>query len=170
MHPQRHWSQRIAVPCCLWTSAWLFVCSAASLATEDWWWLPLVPLALCLLSLCVVGRPSVYAKPMAIVWPIASIGIVAWEIVDEASIWPGALVAGLVLAAAVFGISASGRAFWRFMLDSRIELRKVVWPTRQETFQMTAVVFGFLAVAGLFFWVLDLFLAWATKMLTGQGG
>ncbi|MFO1400716.1 MAG: preprotein translocase subunit SecE [Steroidobacteraceae bacterium] len=81
-----------------------------------------------------------------------------------------ALVAGLVLAAAVFGISASGRAFWRFMLDSRIELRKVVWPTRQETFQMTAVVFGFLAVAGLFFWVLDLFLAWATKMLTGQGG
>ena len=80
------------------------------------------------------------------------------------------LVAGLVLAAAVFGASASGRAFWRFVLDSRIELRKVVWPARQETFQMTAVVFGFLAVAGLFFWLLDLFLAWATKMLTGQGG
>jgi preprotein translocase subunit SecE len=80
------------------------------------------------------------------------------------------LVAGLVLAAAVFGVSASGRAFWRFVLDSRIELRKVVWPTRQETFQMTAVVFGFLAVAGLFFWVLDLFLAWATRLLTGQGG
>ena len=81
-----------------------------------------------------------------------------------------ALVAGLVLAAAVFGISTSGRAFWRFVLDSRIELRKVVWPARQETFQMTAVVFGFLAVAGLFFWLLALFLAWATKMLTGQGG
>jgi preprotein translocase subunit SecE len=80
------------------------------------------------------------------------------------------LVAGLVLAAAVFGASASGRAFWRFVLDSRIELRKIVWPVRQETLQMTAVVFGFLAVAGLFFWLLDLFLAWATKMLTGQGG
>jgi preprotein translocase subunit SecE len=80
-----------------------------------------------------------------------------------------ALVAGLALAAAVFGVSATGRAFWRFVLDSRIELRKVVWPTRQETLQMTAVVFGFLAVAGVFFWLLDLFLAWATKMLTGQG-
>jgi preprotein translocase subunit SecE len=79
------------------------------------------------------------------------------------------LVAGLVLAAAVFGLAPSGRAFWRFVLDSRIELRKVVWPTRQETLQMTAVVFGFLGVAGLFFWVLDLFLAWATKLLTGQG-
>jgi len=79
------------------------------------------------------------------------------------------LIAGLVLAAAVFGFSASGQAFWRFVLDSRIELRKVVWPTRQETLTMTAVVFGFLGVAGLFFWVLDLFLAWATKLLTGQG-
>ena len=79
------------------------------------------------------------------------------------------LVVGLALAAAVFGLSASGRAFWRFVLDSRIELRKVVWPTRQETLTMTAVVFGFLGVAGVFFWVLDLFLAWATKLLTGQG-
>jgi len=79
------------------------------------------------------------------------------------------LVVGLALAAAVFGLSASGRGFWRFVLDSRIELRKVVWPTRQETLTMTAVVFGFLAVAGVFFWVLDLFLAWATKLLTGQG-
>jgi preprotein translocase subunit SecE len=82
--------------------------------------------------------------------------------------WLG-LVVGLALAAAVFGLSPSGRAFWRFVLDSRIELRKVVWPTRQETLTMTAVVFGFLAVAGVFFWVLDLFLAWATKLLTGQG-
>jgi preprotein translocase subunit SecE len=80
-----------------------------------------------------------------------------------------ALVVGLVLAAAVYGLSASGRSFWRFVLDSRIELRKVVWPTRQETLTMTAVVFVFLGVAGLFFWVLDLFLAWATKLLTGQG-
>ncbi|MCC6718441.1 MAG: preprotein translocase subunit SecE [Acetobacteraceae bacterium] len=82
--------------------------------------------------------------------------------------WLG-LIVGLVLAAAAFGISPTGRGFWRFVLDSRIELRKVVWPVRQETLTMTAVVFGFLGVAGLFFWVLDLFLAWATKLLTGQG-
>jgi preprotein translocase subunit SecE len=56
------------------------------------------------------------------------------------------------------------------MLDSRIELRKIVWPSRQETGMTTLVVFGFVIVAGLFFWVLDLVLAWATRALTGQGG
>jgi len=81
-----------------------------------------------------------------------------------------AMVGGLVLGIAVFGWSSQGRTFWQFVLDSRIELRKVVWPTRPETFQTTAVVFVFVVLAGCFFWVLDLFLAWATKLLTGQGG
>jgi preprotein translocase subunit SecE len=55
------------------------------------------------------------------------------------------------------------------MMDSRIELRKVVWPSRQETMQTTIMVFVFIAIAGLFFWLLDFVLAWATKLLTGQG-
>jgi preprotein translocase subunit SecE len=52
---------------------------------------------------------------------------------------------------------------------ARVELRKVVWPTRDETFKTTAVVFVFVIVAGMFFWGLDLVLAAATKWLTGQG-
>ena len=36
--------------------------------------------------------------------------------------------------------------------------------------QRTAVVFGFVIIAGLFFWALDVFLSWATRLLTGQGG
>jgi preprotein translocase subunit SecE len=70
----------------------------------------------------------------------------------------------------VFGASPLGRRALAFILDSRIELRKVVWPTRQETLQTTLMVFIFVAAAGLFFWVLDLVLAWATRALTGQGG
>jgi preprotein translocase subunit SecE len=81
-----------------------------------------------------------------------------------------AVAAGLALAALVFAASRQGRGFWQFVLDSRIELRKVVWPNRQETGMTTAVVFGFVIIAGIFFWGLDLFLAWATKLLTGQGG
>ena len=65
--------------------------------------------------------------------------------------------------------SQYGRGFWQFVLDSRVELRKIVWPNRQETGMTTLVVFGFVIVAGLFFWVLDLGLAWATKALSGQG-
>jgi preprotein translocase subunit SecE len=80
-----------------------------------------------------------------------------------------AMFAGLVLAALVFAVSPTGRGFWRFVLDSRIELRKVIWPTRQETIMTTVVVVAFVTAAGFIFWVLDIFLYWATKMLTGQG-
>ena len=72
-------------------------------------------------------------------------------------------------AAVVVAFTAYGTEFRRFVELARIELRKVVWPTRQETLQTTVVVFVFVIVAGAFFWALDLVLAWATKFLTGQG-
>ena len=81
-----------------------------------------------------------------------------------------AMFGGLLLGVLVFAFSRSGRSFWQFVLDSRIELRKIVWPTRQETGKMTLVVFGFVVIAGIFFWLLDLVLAWATRALSGQGG
>jgi preprotein translocase subunit SecE len=80
------------------------------------------------------------------------------------------VLAGFAAGATVFGLSAMGRGFWQFVLDARNELRKVFWPTKQETWQTTLVVFIFAVVAGLFFWVLDLLLAWVTKLLAGQGG
>jgi preprotein translocase subunit SecE len=80
-----------------------------------------------------------------------------------------AVVAGIAMGVAVFAWSQSGRSFWQFVQDSRNEMRKVVWPSRQETWTTTLVVFVFVIVAGLFFWGLDVFLAWATKWLTGQG-
>ena len=80
------------------------------------------------------------------------------------------VIGSLVLAAIVVAFSRYGSEFRRFVELARIELRKIVWPTRQETLQTTLVVFGFVVVAGLFFWLLDLVLAWATKTLTGTGG
>jgi preprotein translocase subunit SecE len=82
----------------------------------------------------------------------------------------GSVVAGIAAGAAVFGFSASGRDFRQFLVEARSELRKVFWPTKNETWITTALVFGFAVLAGVMFWVLDLFLAWATKLLTGQGG
>src|SRR5574340_601984 len=49
------------------------------------------------------------------------------------------VIGGLVLAGVVAGLSAPGRQFFRFALDSRDEAKKVVWPTRKETVQMTGV-------------------------------
>jgi preprotein translocase subunit SecE len=80
------------------------------------------------------------------------------------------VAASLVLAAVVVAFSRYGAEFRRFVELARIELRKIVWPARQETGQTTLVVFVFVIVAGVFFWLLDLALAWVTKTLTGQGG
>jgi len=81
----------------------------------------------------------------------------------------GCVVAGLVAGGLVFGLSAGGRDFRQFTVDARNELRKVFWPSKNETWVTTLAVFVFAVVAGLAFWLLDLFLAWATKLLTGQG-
>ena len=78
----------------------------------------------------------------------------------------GALAAGIVVALQ----SAQGREFWQFVQGSRIELRKVVWPTRQETMQTTMVVVVAIIVLGIFFWLLDMALGAITRALTGQGG
>jgi len=67
-------------------------------------------------------------------------------------------------------MTVPGKELWRFILGSRIEVRKMVWPNRQETMQTTLAVFVFVLVMGVFFWVLDMFLLWATRLLTGQGG
>jgi preprotein translocase subunit SecE len=81
----------------------------------------------------------------------------------------------IVLASFAAGIfvalqSVQGRDFWQFVQGSRVELRKVVWPTRQETLQTTLVVFVAVLVMGIFFWVLDWILGSVTAALTGRGG
>ena len=103
---------------------------------------------------------------------IAIAGVAAYYLLSDQPSWVrwAAVAASLVLAAVVIAFSSYGTEFRRFVELARIELRKIVWPTREETGKMTAVVLMFVVVAGVFFWLLDLVLAWATKALTGQGG
>jgi len=98
-------------------------------------------------------------------------GIAGYYVLAAQPAWERwlAVAAGLLLAVALVAWSSYGRGIWQFVLDSRVELRKIVWPNRQETGMTTLVVFGFVIVAGLFFWTLDLVLAWATRALSGQG-
>jgi len=81
----------------------------------------------------------------------------------------GVLVA-FALAVWVAFQSAQGRTLWTFIQGSRVELRKVVWPTLDETRNTTLVVLAFAMIMGTFFWLLDLFLLWFTTFITGQGG
>ena len=66
--------------------------------------------------------------------------------------------------------SMQGKRLWAFVQGSRIEIRKVVWPTQQETTQTAIAVFVFTLVMALFFWGLDSFLLWLTRTLVGSAG
>jgi preprotein translocase subunit SecE len=80
-------------------------------------------------------------------------------------------VIGLLVAVLVSGFIALrtelGQAAWTFRREAIIEVRKVVWPTRKETAQTTMVVLVVVLVVAILLWLLDMFLAWAVRFLTG---
>ncbi len=83
-------------------------------------------------------------------------------------------VGGLLLAAGVaVGIAlqtAKGRSIWGFFHGAQIEVRKVVWPTRQETVQTTLIVVIVVILISIILWLLDMFLGWTIGSLMGQRG
>ena len=78
----------------------------------------------------------------------------------------GGVAAGIGIAMT----SAQGRRLRAFVQGSRIEIRKIVWPTRQETTQTALAVFVFTLIMALFFWGLDSLLLWLTRTLVGSAG
>jgi len=75
----------------------------------------------------------------------------------------GGTIAGIGIAMT----SAQGQRLWHFIQGSRVEIRKVVWPTKQETTQTAIAVFIFTLIMMLFFWALDSGLLWLTQRLVG---
>src|ERR1700722_12926102 len=82
----------------------------------------------------------------------------------------GMVVVGLAVGAGLLWLSSYGREFVQFSQAARVELRKVVWPDRQETIRTTYIVFGFAILMGVFFFVLDWILTWMTRFLGGTPG
>lgn len=70
------------------------------------------------------------------------------------------LLLGLAAAIGVFLTSEWGRQFVGFARDAVKEVKKVVWPTRKETLQMTGYVFAFVVLMALFLWLTDKTLEW----------
>jgi preprotein translocase subunit SecE len=81
-----------------------------------------------------------------------------------------AVGAGIALGALAFARTLLGHRTWEFALGSRIELRKMVWPTVKQAQITTAVVFVFVIVLGVFFWLVDMMLGYITRSLLGAGG
>ena len=66
-----------------------------------------------------------------------------------------ALVALAVVAALIAATTTRGRNIWTLMREARTEIRRVVWPTRQETTQTTMIVLVLVLIFALILWLLD---------------
>ena len=73
---------------------------------------------------------------------------------------------GLVVAAAIFIKSTQGDRFLHFVKEARIELRKVVWPTREETIKTTGFVLIAVIIVAIFLWIVDAFFTWGVKSIS----
>ena len=78
------------------------------------------------------------------------------------------LVALVLAAIGLIFTTQVGKNVWVFILESKQEVRRVVWPTREETIRTTLMVVVMVFVVGLVLWCLDMFLFWGIRLLTGQ--
>ena len=78
-------------------------------------------------------------------------------------------VAGVVIAGFIAATTEKGSAFLTYAKESRIEVRKVVWPSRQEATQTTMIVLAATVVVGLLLWGLDGIIVRVVGWITGIG-
>lgn len=80
------------------------------------------------------------------------------------------LIGWLFLSGMVLWIAlrtTQGKKAWQFFTEARGEMRKVVWPTRQETFKTTLTIIAIVALFSILMWGIDALLMWAVSLLTG---
>ena len=96
-------------------------------------------------------------------------GIGAFYIYEEHSLLLRVLGLLVVAGIAVFVAMQTvvGRRVWSFATDARSEVRKVVWPSRQETIQTTLIVFAMVLVMGIILWLVDMALMAIVRSVTG---
>jgi len=104
-----------------------------------------------------------------IVIALIVVGVVANQYYASESILYRA-IGLLVLGAVAFFVAtqtAKGRSLMLLARESRTEIKKVVWPSRQETVQTTLIVVAVVLVMGLLLWGLDTFLGWTISLIVG---
>jgi len=77
------------------------------------------------------------------------------------------VVFAVVVAIAISATTNLGQGLIGFGREARMEVRKVVWPTRQETLQTTFMVIVAVIIIGIFLWLIDMLLAQAIQLITG---
>ena len=98
---------------------------------------------------------------------IASIALFYLEPLTQVTLYKVLiLLVGVVVAAFVFTQSLQGEKFIHFAKETRIELRKVVWPTREETIKTTGMVMIAVVIVSIFLWIVDAFFTWGVSSVS----
>ncbi|TCJ94769.1 protein translocase subunit secE/sec61 gamma [Volucribacter psittacicida] len=92
---------------------------------------------------------------VALVVAVAALGNVYFTDEISTSIRVVAIIVLLVIALGLVAVTNQGRKALGFFKESKIELRKIVWPTRQEATQTTLIVMAVTVVVALVLWGLD---------------
>jgi preprotein translocase subunit SecE len=117
-------------------------------------------------------KPVLDTVKLALSFIVVIAGIVAFYYFSEIQLLLRVLMLLGIVSGAV-GVcftTAKGRSIWGFVLESKQEFNRVVWPTRDEAFRTTVMVFVMVVVVGFVLWLLDWFLFWAVQFLMNPGG
>jgi len=117
------------------------------------------------------GNPAVDTVKLLFAIAVFAAGVVAFYYYgDQPLLYRAVGIVVVGAAALALGMTTTkGRDTWAFMREARIELRKVVWPTRQETIQTTLIVIVMVIIVALILWVLDAVFVRVLNALLGLG-
>ena len=115
------------------------------------------------------GQSAIDWLKWIVVYAVVGAGVFGnWYYQDQSVLYR---VLGLLVLAIVALLTLvqtqKGRAAWELLKDARSEIRRVVWPTRQETLQTTMIVLVLIMVFSLILWLLDSALSWLVSSVIG---
>ncbi|ERL56632.1 MULTISPECIES: preprotein translocase subunit SecE [Psychrobacter] len=90
-----------------------------------------------------------------------------WQPANDVWVRIGIIVALIVFAVICLALTNQGRAFKILLKDAGVELRRVTWPSKDETVQYTWQVIVVIAIVGVFIWLLDNFFNWFVGIFIG---
>ena len=90
-----------------------------------------------------------------------------WAPANDVWVRVGVILACIVVALGLLYATHQGKGFVRLLKDSRIELRRVTWPTKQETVTTSWQVLAVVVVASILLWCFDYILGWLMKFIIG---
>jgi preprotein translocase subunit SecE len=114
-----------------------------------------------------VSTSDIVKYVLAVLLVVASLAGFYWFSSTPVGLRVVAMLAGFGLAAGVFMLSSKGRDAREFIGETRFELRKVVWPTRQETTRTTGLIIVVVIIISLILALFDLLISTGVRALLG---